>query len=146
MQPRPAPVSTPLRPILDPCQAPPKSPRVTCAKAKASCAAPSLVWVRAAHKAVLSVRARASVGSRDGGTKAEGRRRTQTERTRAAMATPTQNAWRRSCAQVSGPVTRRRRTERCCQQPPAMAASGVSWKNCAVEGVQAGPGLAAKAA
>lgn len=79
----------------DPWPAPAKSSRVTCARAKAGCRVPGLLRIPSGQRVVLSGRDKASVGSRGSGAKAVGRRRTQAERTRAAMATTTQDALRR---------------------------------------------------
>lgn len=86
----------PADPIPDPCKAPAKSPQVTCAGTKAGCGAPGLVRVPGAHSVVLSGRVAASVGTRGSCAKAAGSLRTQTERTRTAMATPAQDALRRA--------------------------------------------------
>lgn len=77
--PRPAPPPPRAGPCPDPCQAPAKSPRVTCASAEAGCGAPGLVWVPAGHSVLLSGRAAASEGTRGSDAKAAGRRRTQAE-------------------------------------------------------------------
>lgn len=92
--PRPAPPPPRAGPCPDLCQAPAKSPRVTCASAEAGCGAPGLVWVPVRHSVLLSGRAAASEGTQGSDAKAAGSRRTQADRTRAAMATPTQGALR----------------------------------------------------
>lgn len=120
--PRPDPPPPPAGPSADPCEAPAKSPRVTCASREAGCGAPGLVWMPAGHRVVLSGRAAASVGTRGSAAKAAGSRRTQAERTRAAMATPTQDALRRAL-RVS--FRCRSSQERRCRAPPG---AGGPWR------------------
>lgn len=112
----------PAGPGPDPCQAPAKSPRVTCASREAGCGAPGLVWIPAGHRVVPSGRAAASEGTRGSDAKAAGSRRTQEERTRAAMATPTQDALRRAL-RVS--FRSRSSQERRCRAPPG---GGGPWR------------------
>lgn len=122
----------PSTPIPDPCQAPAKSPRVTCASTEASCGAPGLVRAPAGHRVMLSGRAAASVGTRSSGAKAAGSRRTQAERTRAAMATPTQDALRRALRPGFLSAQRRGCTERRSRTPLAIAAPRGSWWHCSL--------------
>lgn len=117
-------------PIPDPCQAPAKSPRVTCASTEAVGGAPGLVRAPAGHRVMLSGRAAASVGTRSSGAKAAGSRRTQAERTRAAMATPTQDALRRALRPSFLSARRTGRTERRRRTPMAVAAPSGSWRYC----------------
>lgn len=113
----------------DPCQAPAKSPRVTCASPEPG--APGLVWVPAGHSAVLSGRAAASVGTRGRDAKAAGSRRTQEQRTRAAMATPTQLALRgaRGSRFPSGVGDAQ---SGAAEPREAVAAPGGPWRHCAL--------------
>lgn len=83
-------------PMPDPCKAPTKSPQLTCASTKAGCRALDLAWAPVGNRVVLSGRAATTVGILGSGAKAAGRRRTQAQRTRAAMATPTQYTLRRA--------------------------------------------------
>lgn len=128
--PRPGPFPlTRVGPTPDPSQAPPtKSPPVTCASTKAGSGAPGLVRVSAAKRVVLSGRAAASVGSLGSGVKAVGSRRTQAQRTRAAMATPTQDALRRALG-FSIPVRSAQATHRA-----AAVGSGWRWRPLAAPG------------
>lgn len=117
---------------LTPAKPEAKSPRVTCASTEAGCRAPGLVRAPAGHRVTLRGRAAASVGTRGSSAKAAGSRRTQAERTRAAMATPTQDALRRALPPSFLSAPRRGRTERRCRLPLAVAAPGGSWRHCAL--------------
>lgn len=120
----------PPTPIPDPCQAPAKSPRVTCASTEAGCGAPGLVRAPAEHRVMLSGRTAANVGSRGSGAKAAGSRRTQAERTRDAMPTPTQDALRRALRPSFLSEGRRGSTERRSRTLLAVAAPSGSWRHC----------------
>lgn len=137
--PLPGPSLSPgVGPTPDPSQVPPpKSPPVTCASTEAGSGAPGLVRVSAAKRVVLSGRAAASVGSLGSGAKAVGSRRTQAQRTRAAMATPTQDALRRALG-FSIPLRSAQATHRA-----AAVGSGWQWWPLAAPGCTAPSGRAA---